>query len=125
MPPFPYYHAKIPQNSKSRVLIQTDDIFSLRVVLIFGDPDNGESVGDIPDDKVHVICRKFHDLILPPTCGSRHESEGELHTNILLVENADPLDGICAGTSIVTPAHLDYQDDADAAAEWVADYLGY
>lgn len=34
-------------------------IYRHRLVLIFGDPDNGESVGDIDSSKVHVICRKF------------------------------------------------------------------
>ncbi|ROV87664.1 hypothetical protein VSDG_09648 [Cytospora chrysosperma] len=62
-------------------------------VLIFGDPDNGEAVGDIPDDKVHVICHA--------------------------------LDGICLHLGIITPQHLNYQEDAPAAAEWVAAELGY
>lgn len=60
---------------------------------MFGDPDDGDAVGDIPASKVHTICH--------------------------------PLDGICLGTGIVTPAHLDYQEDSDTAAIWVADYLGY
>lgn len=34
-------------------------------------------------------------------------------------------DGICLGLGIPTPAHLNYQDDSDAAAIWVAEYLGY
>lgn len=62
-------------------------------MLIFGDPDNGDAVGDIPDSKVHVICH--------------------------------PLDGICLGTGVITPAHLDYQEDAPDAADWVASALGY
>lgn len=47
------------------------------------------------------------------------------HSWVLTFQILDVLDGICYGTSIVTPAHLDYQDDADSGAEWVADYLGY
>lgn len=46
-----------------------DDIDSCFLVLIFGDPDNGESVGDIPDDKVHVICRKY---FVPSFCHVQH-----------------------------------------------------
>ncbi|KAF3760528.1 family 5 carbohydrate esterase [Cryphonectria parasitica EP155] len=74
-------------------LLSTEVTDFVAAVLIFGDPDDGEDVGDIPSSKVHVICH--------------------------------PLDGICKGTSIVTPAHLDYQEDSDAAAQWVAGELGY
>ncbi|KUI61801.1 Cutinase [Cytospora mali] len=73
--------------------ISSDVTDFVAAVLIFGDPDDGESVGDIPSDKVHVIC----------------------HT----------LDGICLHTGIITLAHLDYQEDAPAAAQWVAAELGY
>lgn len=62
-------------------------------MLIFGDPDKGQDVGDIPSSKVHVICHA--------------------------------LDGICLGTGIPTAAHLNYQEDAPDAADWVATYLGY
>lgn len=62
-------------------------------VLIFGDPDNGEAVGDIPRSKVHVICHA--------------------------------LDGICLHLGIITAEHLNYQEDAPDAADWVAAELGH
>lgn len=56
--------------------------------MIFGDPKNGDAVGDIPADKVKIIC---HD--------------GDL---------------ICDGSVVVLPPHLNYQQDAPAAAQFVA-----
>lgn len=63
------------------------------LVLIYGDPYDGEPVGNISSSKVMVYCH--------------------------------PLDGICAGTGILTPSHGTYDKNALEAAEWVASTLGY
>lgn len=85
--------ARRPTLSVVNLKISSDRGILDDIVLMFGDPYDGDAVGSIPAAKVHTICH--------------------------------PLDGICLGLGIPTPAHLDYQDDADTAAIWVADYLGY
>lgn len=63
-------------------LIQPLTAWCLRVVLIYGDPDDGDPVGSIPSSKVKIICHEGDNiceggiLVLPP------------HTNYQIDANA-------------------------------------
>lgn len=59
--------------------------------MMFGDPDNGDPVGNVSSDKIKVIC----------------------HSG----------DNICDGGVLVLPPHLNYQQDAPVAAQFVASKL--
>lgn len=56
---WPPVRVALPRDSQSqRKRCEANLGCCVHLVLIFGDPDNGDAVGDIADDKVHIICRE-------------------------------------------------------------------